>query len=56
MGKTYLLILKSLSERQGATGADPRDIDAGGSHLGNFSYLVDTDADKHHFGILPVAH
>lgn len=33
-GETHLLILESLLERQEATGCPPRDIDAGGIHLG----------------------
>ena len=56
LGQTHLLILDSFPERQEASGAPPRDIDAGGNHFWEFILLQGTDAHKVHCGVHPLTY
>ena len=51
-------MLKSLPERQEATGVHPGDIDTGlmSAIFRSLFYHEDTAAGNHHFGILPLAY
>lgn len=51
-----MLILKSLLERQEATGARPGVIETDGKCFGGLVLLCGSIAGKHHFGILPLAY
>ena len=54
LGRTHLLILESLPEKQEATGAHAEAKTLLAAILGSLSYYGDTGVDKCHSGILPL--
>lgn len=56
LGRTYLLILESLPEKQEATGAHAEAKTLLAAILGSLSYHGDTGVEKCHSGILPLAY
>ena len=56
LGQTYLLILKSLLERQRAIRTRLGVTDTGDSRFWELFYYTDTGAGNHHFGALPLAY
>ena len=55
LDQTYLVILESLVESQGADAAHPGDKDPVATILGSSFHHVDTGVGKHHRGILALA-
>jgi hypothetical protein len=51
-----LLVLESLSEKQGVAVSHLGDTDTGKNHFGELVQHMNTGVGKHHFGILSLAY